>query len=429
MGAHTHTRQDYPHSFILLNTHSGSVGQVTLNPCCFIKGQYPSFNTFDPPTIQEVHNIILELKNSAPGHDGIKSILIKETIDLLVSPLTHILSLSLQSGNIPHDLKIAKVTPIFKTGNTDNFGNYRPISILPCISKLLEKFVYSRILKHLQENNILHDHQYGFRKKHSTEHALLQLTNIISSAMDQKKFALGVFLDLTKAFDTVNHSILIAKLNRYGVEDIALNWFKNYLLNRQQYVTFNGHSSAKSSILHGVPQGSILGPLLFLIYINDLALSCKYFFPVLFADDTTLIATHNNFNYLIDSVNNDLSSISKWFQLNKLTLNVKKCNFIIFCNINKSYPKDQAKLYINGIEMTQVKTTKFLGILVDERLDWTNHIDLVCKRLTKMMGILRKVCPFIHPSAHLTLYYSFLFPYLNYCNMVWAATSPTHLKK
>ena len=239
----------------------------------------------------------MELKNSAPGHDGIKSILIKETIDHLIQPITHILSLSLQSGIIPLDLKIAKVIPVFKTGDTHDFGNYRPISILPCISKLLEKLVYARISKHLTVNKILYAHQYGFRKKHSTEHALLELTNLISSAMDTSKFAIGIFLDLSKAFVTVNHSILISKLNRYGLDNIALNWFKNYLSNRQQYVSLNGYSSTKSRIIHGVPQGSILGPLLFLIYINDLAMSCKHLFPVLFADDTNLIATHNDFNY------------------------------------------------------------------------------------------------------------------------------------
>ena len=172
---------------------ASSILDTNENPCNLIKGQYSPLNTFVPPTSQEVHNIIMELKNSAPGHDGIKSILIKETIDHLIQPITHILSLSLQSGIIPLDLKIAKVIPVFKTGDTHDFGNYRPISILPCISKLLENLVYARISKHLTVNKILYAHQYGFRKKHSTEHALIQLTNIISTAMDNSKFAFGSF--------------------------------------------------------------------------------------------------------------------------------------------------------------------------------------------------------------------------------------------
>ena len=208
---------------------ASSILHTNEDPSHLISGQYPPLNNFDPPSTQEVHTIIMELKNSVPGHDAIKSILIMETVDYLVQPLTHILSLSLHSGIIPLDLKMAKVIPIFKTGVTDDFGNYRPISILPCISKLLEKLVYIRVSKHLNDINILYEHQYGFSKKHSTEHALLHLTNIISSAMDKRKFAIGIFLDLSKAFDTVNHSILIDKLNRYGVKDIALSWFNNYL--------------------------------------------------------------------------------------------------------------------------------------------------------------------------------------------------------
>ena len=213
------------------------------------------------------------------------------------------------------------------------------------------------------------------------------------------------------------------------MEDTALNWFTNYLLNREQYVYLDGFSSNKSKILFGVPQGSILGPLLFLIFINDLALFCKYFFPVLFADDTNLIATHHDLFTLINLVNNELGILANWFQSNKLTLNVKKCNFMIFRHPNKYYPKDSAKILINNTELTQVTRTKFLGVVIDEGLTWFHHIDLVCNRSMKMLGILRKICPLIHPSAHLTLYYSFLYPYFNYCNLVWAATFPTFLKK
>ncbi len=399
------------------------------NPCGLIKGQFSPLLNLDPPNPQEVHSIIMALKNTAAGHDGIKCILIKETIDSILLPLTHILSLSLRFGIIPQDLKIAKVVPIFKAGDINEFGNYRPISILPCIPKILEKLVYLRTIKHLESNNILYKHQYGFRKKYSTEHALLQLVNHTSTALDEKKFAIGIFLDFSKAFDTVDHDILISKLSRYGVAGTALNWFKNYLTNREQFVHLNGLSSKKSKILFGVPQGSILGHLLFLIYINDMPMMCKKFLPILLADDTNLKATREDFSILIKCTNDELSSIAHWLNLNKLTLNVKKCNFMIFCNINKYYPKELAKILINGNEILQVHSTKFLGVVLDERLSWSKHIDLVSTRSMKLLGILRKVLPLIHHSAHSTLYFSFLFPHLNYCNIVWAATYPTYLKK
>ncbi len=408
---------------------ASNINGLDIHPCSLIKGQYPPFYNFDPPTVQEVRNIIFSLKNAAHGHDGIKSVLIKETIDYIIKPLTHILSLSLKTGIVPQNLKVARVIPIFKTGDSKEFSNYRPISILPCISKILERLVFSRLFNHLDANNILYKHQYGFRKRHSTEHALIQLVNYISSALDNKKFALGVFLDLSKAFDTVSHNILIAKLSRYGVEDVALRWFRSYLANREQYVYLEGYTSMKSQIMIGVPQGSILGPLLFLIYINDMAMTCTKLLPVLFADDTNLVASHQDFNILIKTVNEELSYIVEWFQWNKLTLNIKKCNFMIFCNTNKHYPIELSKIFINDTQIELVQHTRFLGVIIDSGLKWSNHINFVSKRSAKMLGILRRVCPLVHSSAFLTLYYSFLFPFINYCNIVWAATYPTYLKK
>ena len=160
-----------------------------------------------------------------------------------------------------------------------------------------------------------------------------------------------------------------------------------------------------------------------------MAMSCSNFLPILFADDTNLITSHSDFTTLINNVNHELSTVEKWFQLNKLTLNIKKCNFIIFCNVNKSFPIEKAKIYMNNIEIELVQSTKFLGVIIDNNLSWSYHVDLVSKRSSRMLGILRKVCPLIHSSAHLTLYYSFLFPFINYCNIVWAATNQSYLKK
>lgn len=197
------------------------------------------------------------------------------------------------------------------------------------MSKVLEKLVYARILKHLNDGNILYDHQYGFRQNHSTYMALLQLIDRISNALDNNKYSVGIFLDLSKAFDTVDHKILISKLQRYGFTDVAIKWLNDYVYNREQFVSINGCESNRAKLVCGVPQGSVLGPLLFLIYINDLAWISPTVFPILFADDTNIVMSHNDFGSLIREANDGLSCVSEWFQMNKLSLNVKKLNFVI----------------------------------------------------------------------------------------------------
>ena len=180
------------------------------------------------------------------------------------------------------------------------------------------------MLQHINTNNILHNHQYGFRKKHSAYMALLDLTDKISTALENKEYALGIFLDLSKAFDTVNYTVLLSKLNRYGFQGAVFDWLQNYITDRQQYVTIKNTESSRATLTCGVAQGSILGPLLFLIYINDLPAVSRTMFSILFADDTNVILSHKNFKTLVNEANQGLILLNKWFQLNKLSLNIKK---------------------------------------------------------------------------------------------------------
>ena len=369
------------------------------------------------------------LKDSAAGHDEVRSNLIIKTSRSIAKPLTHIFSKSFETGRIPNDLKIAKVVPVYKTGDRSVFSNYRPISVLPCFSKILERLAYNRMMKHLQECNILYEHQYGFRKKHSTEMAILQLVEKIHNAFNNNEYALGIFLDLSKAFDTVNYDILLQKLLHYGFAGITHTWLYNYIHNRQQCVTINGRSSGNATLTCGVPQGSILGPLLFLVYINDLPVALSSLFPLIFADDTNLFISHTDFSVLMANANHDLENISKWFKLNKLSLNIKKSNFIIFANKNKKYCKSNTCLSIGDNPITQVTSTTFLGIIIHERLDWKSHISYVSKKISKSIGIIGKFRSLIHHKSLLTLYYSLIYPYLTYCNIIWGATYPTHLHK
>ena len=221
-------------------------------------------------------------------------------------PLSWITNLCFETGVHPEKLKFAKKIPVFKKGSKLLTSNYRPISLLSNINKIFEKLIFSNVHKFLETKKSIYDLQYGFRPKRSTTHALINITERIREAIDGKKVACGIFVDLQKAFDTVNHNILLSKLHRYGIRGAAYDWFKSYLSNRYQYVSLLGYDSRMKKIEHGVPQGSVLGPLLFLIYINDLPKAIKNYFVYLFVDDTNLLNISDSNASLKRKLNHDL---------------------------------------------------------------------------------------------------------------------------
>ena len=234
------------------------------------------------------------------------------------------------------------MVPIHKKADETDLNNYRPISLLPEVSKIIEKVIYNQVYNYFENHNILYDHQYGFRKQHSTEHAVLELVDRTTIALDKGETPINIFLDLSKAFDTLDHNILLNKLNYYGIQSTALNLFKSYLHNRKQFVIVNNAKSRTQHITTGVPQGSILGPLLFIIYINDLPNASTIFNFTMYADDTTLSTSIQsiqmaNPNVNVDTlINNELRKISDCLSINKLSLNVKKSKFIVHKMINKT---------------------------------------------------------------------------------------------
>lgn len=381
-----------------------------------------------PTSPDEILKITSKLKYSnSSGTDDISNNLLKQIIPSICDVLSHIFNLSFTTGVVPSLLKQANVTPIFKAGDKHDFTNYRPISILPSISKLLEKVIYARILDFINHHDILTPHQFGFRPKRSTYMAINDLYCKIANNLDNKLYTAGIFLDLSKAFDTINHNILLDKLSNYGIRGLANDWLRSYLSGRQQRVLFNNTLSNPAKVTCGVPQGSILGPLLFLLYINDLPLCTKTPHFVLFADDTNILFSHHDPKKLEDTINNELLHISNWFKLNKLSLNIKKTNYIIFKNKHSNKPNINLNIKIDGTVLQQVDTTKFLGLLIDSNLSWSSHTQHTSKIISKLNGVIRKVRPFLPLESLHTLYNSLILPYFSYGAMIWTDPNNTSL--
>ena len=272
-----------------------------------------------PVTLIEVNDLINVLNPSKSVGPNSIPIKLLRIIGHSVSPLLALLvNESFQSGIFPDKLKIAKVISLFKKGNPELPSNYRAISLLPVFSKIFEKLMYRRLYKFLEIHKVLYTLQFGFQENHSIDHALVSLTEAIRNTLDNKRLGCGIFIDLQKAFDTVNHRILLSKMEHYGIRGCALEWIKSYLSNRKQYVSVNGSNSNLLPITCGVPQGSVLGPLLFLIYINDLPNASKKLTFYLFADDTNIYYESQDLSDLIRIVNKELRLVKKWLDSNKL---------------------------------------------------------------------------------------------------------------
>lgn len=381
-----------------------------------------------PVSEAEVINIIKNLKCSSPGWDSISAKVVKITYPHFIAPLTHIMSLSITHGIVPKELKLAKVIPLFKSNDPMVFTNYRPVSVLPLFSKILENLMYSRLLSFINKHDLLYSYQFGFRRGHSPELALICLVDKISDALENGEYVLGLFLDFSKAFDTVDHKILFSKLEYLGIRDTSLQWFKSYLDNREQYVIYNDYSSSRKIISCGVPQGSILGPLLFLLYINDLSKVSNTIFTILFADDSNMFVSGKSPNDLVDIMNMEMVKVLNWLQANKLSLNLKKTHFILFRK-KRSKVILRKELIINDVPIKMAESTKFLGVMVDQHLAFDKHIKYIKGKVSRGIGILYKATKTLKESTLLTLYYAFVYPYFTYCITVWGNTYSTVLSQ
>lgn len=388
----------------------------------------PNFSMYLTPTsMDEVEHYLQAIKGNSPGFDGLTPAVLKQVKSLISAPLSHIVNLSFKSGIFPDDLKIAKVIPIHKAGDRHDIKNYRPISILPAFSKVFEKAIAVRLLNYMEQGEFLSDCQHGFRAKHSTETAVLQFTKHAYNLLEQKKHTVGVFIDLSKAFDSLHHKILLDKLKHYGVRGIPLDLLRNYLSNRTQRVVCNDKYSDLKNLQYGVPQGSILGPLLFLVYINDITNASAEFHYTIYADDTNLLMGDSDIGVLHRKLTAELEAVNRWVKANRLKLNIAKTKCIFFQN--RSLSKRLPEITLENKIINKVEHTKFLGVHIDKNLNWGYHIEDVCMKISRLCGLLYKIRHYLTSEAMFSIYYTLCYPYLIYCVSVWGCTWPSFLSK
>ena len=402
---------------------TSSIPSVNKCPLNYLNKSCESRSFFlSPATVEETELEILKSNISkSVGPYSIPTCLIKCLYSCLSRPLVDLYNWSFQCGIVPDKFKVARVIPIFKSGDQTCLGNYRPISLLSLFNKILEKLMYRRLISYIEKKNILFQNQFGFQGKHSTTQAVILMTDRIQKAIEDKQYSCGIFLDFSKAFDTVDHQILLHKLEAYGIRGIVNEWLKSYLQNRRQFTTTGSMRSEEKIVKYGVPQKSALGPLLFLLYINDFKNCSDLFDFHSFADDSNLFFAHKNLKYLEQLVNLHLSNIHTWLCANKLSLNIKKTNYVIFYPSQKKLVYNP-KLFLNQMALKQEKCVKYLSIYVDSHLNWKIHVNNISEKIKRSIGILLKVRYYVTPKILLQLYYSLTYPFLTYGVLLWGNT-------
>ena len=411
----------------VLNKHFSMIGQKLANAICssgeevLVEPKSKSKFSLNHVSTEFVTRQLRGLKtNKAAGLDKISARLLKDSADIISPVFQNLINLSINQNSFLNSWKSAKVVALFKNGGSSDCGNYRPISILPTASKILERAVCSQFYAHLENEKLLFVRQFGFHQSMSMSHALSEFCDSLLNNMDRGNVSGVIYFDLKKAFDTVNHAILLKKLNALGVDSNSLLWFKSYLRNRTQHTAVAESISNQCRVTTGVPQGSILGPLLFLAYINDMPADClQHTQASLFADDTVLYCTAPSSGELEEKLNNDLSRIRLWLNRHKLTLNASKSKFTLIGGSRCLKSFGSITLKIEEEEIEQVTSYKYLGVKINETLTWSNHVESICKKVAQRLGLLQHIKHLLPQYLRELLVNSLILPLLDYADIVW----------
>ena len=378
-----------------------------------------------PPSIDEISKIIMSLKLTSTPSDVMPVKIFKKFSHILVFPITRMIENSIQNGVFPNDLKIARISPKHKEDSYSEPSNFRPISSLSYLSKVYEKFFSLRIIKFFSKYSVIAPNQYGFQNGRSTTDALINLTEQMYSAIDNNSFFIAAIIDIRKAFDCVNHEILKAKLERYGIRGMPLKWLDSYLTDRKCYVELGSHKSKMNTFNVGVPQGSILGPTLFLIYINNLPKISDILKTQLFADDTIVSSSGINIDSLIETTNTELSKLQDWTEANKLTIHAGKTNLLL---VSKRRASTSSNIIFMDRTILPVNNCKYLGIYLDDRLTFKDHINYIISKISRHTGILYKIKDNLPTKTRIDYYYAYIYPYLSYNTIIWGSADTTHIQ-
>ncbi len=349
----------------------------------------------------------------------------------MAEPLASLINRCLENSLFPSAEKCAKITPIYKSEERSLLDNYRPISILPVLSKVFEHVIHRQLYTYLEQNDLLSKNQFGFRTKSSTQHAVMKLSDSIRQNMDKGLMTGAVFVDLRKAFDTVDHARLLWKLTIYGIRNEELLWFEDYLFNRTQIVAFDGIESLIQPISRGMPQGSILGPLLFVLLINDIDIHLKCCEIILYADDTVIYYADKTCEKIEEQLNHDMEQISNWFVQNNLVMNLKrsKMECVLYGTHHKTSKSRQMEKKVGGTKVVQSQVYEYLGVTMDENLNYIEHVQKTIKKATSRVKLLYRIRQNLSPSTAEIIYKMIIFPIMLYCNTVYLKLSTTNQEK